>query len=231
MIQPISGFSEPFSSLSHLLAAGMFTALGLYLLSGNGGNRVRILGLSVFIFSCVFLLSMSGVFHLLQPGGAGREVLQRLDHAAIFVLIAGTFTPLHMMLFKGWRRWGILLLVWTLAITGLTLKTIFFHQMPEWLGLTFYLGMGWLGLITALLMYQDSGWQFLKPLVYGAMAYTFGALVDFLQFPTLIPGVVGPHELFHLGVLLGIAYHWRLVKQVACVHQDEAAFPALADMA
>ena len=107
MIQPIPGFSEPFSSLSHLLAAGMFAALGLYLLYRNGGNRGRILGLSVFVFSCVFLLSMSGVFHLLQPGGAGRDVLQRLDHAAIFVLIAGTFTPLHMMLFQGWRRWGI----------------------------------------------------------------------------------------------------------------------------
>ena len=121
--------------------------------------------------------------------------------------------------------------MWTLAITGLTLKTIFFHQLPEWLGLTFYLGMGWLGLITALLMYQHYGWRFLKPLVYGAMAYTLGALVDFMQFPTLVPGVVGPHELFHLGVLLGIAYHWILVNQVAWVHQDDAAFPALADMA
>jgi len=227
VIHAIPGFSEPFSSLSHLLAAGVFVMLGVSLLYHGWGNRGREVGICVFIFSCVFLLSMSGVFHLLEPGGAGREVMQRLDHAAIFVLIAGTFTPLHILLFRGWRRWGLLLLIWALGITGLTLKTIFFHQMPELLGLALYLGMGWLGLVSAYLIYQRYGPHFVRPLVYGALAYTLGAVLDFLHFPTLIVGVVGPHELFHVCVLFGIGYHWSLVRQVTYAHRTGGLIPRL----
>ena len=89
----------------------------------------------VFAFSCVLLLSISGVYHLLSPGGSGRYVLHRLDHAAIFILIAGSFTPVHAILFRGPWRWGMLAGVWTMAITGLTLKTVYFTSIPEWFGL------------------------------------------------------------------------------------------------
>ena len=153
-IYSIPGFSEPVSSLSHLFSAGLFLVLGMVLLHHGRGNRARLLSLGVFVFATVFMLAMSGVFHLLQPGGNGRAVLQRLDHASIFVLIAGTFTPIHIILFRGWRRWAVLTLIWLLTITGLTLTTIFFHDMDERLGLLFYLGLGWLGIITAVLMFQ-----------------------------------------------------------------------------
>jgi channel protein (hemolysin III family) len=169
----------------------------------------------VFAFSCVVLLSLSGVYHLLSPGTAGRDVLQRLDHAAIFVLIAGTFTPVHGILFKGIGRWGMIVLIWTAAITGVTLKTIFFKGVSEWLGLTFYLGLGWIGALSGVVLYRRYGFAFLKPLLWGALAYTVGAVLEFVRQPILIPGVIGPHELFHAAVLTGAACHWKFVYRFA----------------
>lgn len=220
-IYSIPGFSEPFAALSHLIAAGVFAILGGYGLYRERASKSRIISLSIFIFSCVLLLSVSGVFHLLEPGGAGREVLQRIDHAAIFIFIAGTFTPIHGLLFDGWRRWGILLMIWGLAVIALTLKIIFFQQMAEWLSLTLYLGMGWMGTISAVLLYQRYGTRFLKYLISGAIAYTAGALLDFYQCPEVLPGVIESHELFHLSVLLGMAFHWFMVNQLATAHRTE----------
>ncbi|MEK6748738.1 MAG: hemolysin III family protein [Pseudomonadota bacterium] len=211
----IPGFSEPFSSLSHLLAAGVMLALGIRLIINGRGNAGRVIALIVYIFSAVFLLSMSGVFHLLQPGGSGRMVLQRLDHAGIFLLIAGTFTPVHMILFSGWWRWGMLAVIWSIAITSITLKTIFFNEIAEWLGLSLYLGLGWFGAISGIRLIRCHGYACIKPLVYGALAYTLGAIMEFSGTPDLIPGMLGPHELFHIAVLFGIGYHFVFVWRIA----------------
>jgi len=211
-IIPIYGFSEPFSSISHLFAAVIFLFLGIRLIYRERDSLIKITSLSIFIFSSVFLLSMSGVFHLLEPLSSARDVLQRLDHAGIFFLIAGTFTAVHSILFRGIWRWGMLLLIWTIAITSITLKTIYFHDMPEWLGVSLYLGMGWLGAITGILLYRRFGFVFIKPLVYGALAYTAGAIMEFIRLPVLIPGVIGPHESFHIAVLIGLGYHFAFVS-------------------
>jgi channel protein (hemolysin III family) len=214
-IYPIPGFSEPVSSLSHLLAAGVFALLSLFLLQRGRGSWSRLVSLGVFAFATVFLLSMSGVYHLLTPGRGGRAVLERLDHGAIFVLIAGTFTPVHGILFHGLARWGPLFLIWSAAITGITLKTIFFKGLPEGLGLTLYLGLGWVGVGSALLLWRWYGYPFIRPLLWGALAYTAGALLEFFRWPVLIPGVVEQHELLHIMVLAGLACHWVFVYRFA----------------
>jgi len=210
---PIPGFADPVSSLMHLLAAGVFGVLGFFLLRRARGSLGHMAAVGVFVFTCIFLLSMSGVFHLLSAGGTGRAVLQRLDHAAIFLLIAGSFTPVHGILFTGIWRWGVLLLVWGLAIAGLTLKVVFFQDIPESLGLTLYLGLGWLGLGSGIAVWRRFGFSFFKPMLFSALAYTTGALLDFLRWPIIVGGVLGPHELFHMAVLAGIGFHWRFVSK------------------
>ncbi len=227
----IPGFAEPVNSFTHLLGAGVCAVLAVSLLRRGWSSRVRVACLGVFAFSCVFVLSMSGVYHLLPFGSTAREVLRRLDHAAIFTLIAGTFTPLHGILFDGWRRWIPLLLVWSAAIMGIVLSTVFFDRIPPWLATTVYLGLGWFGVFSAVMVWRRYGIEFIRPLLVGAVAYTAGALVDGLDWPTLMPGVVGAHELFHVAVLIGVAAHWRFVLQFAAGKDsvapplDPAAFP------
>jgi channel protein (hemolysin III family) len=177
----------------------------------------RVAAVAVFAFSSVFLLAASGVYHLLAPGYAGRIVMQRLDHAAIFALIAGTFTPVYAILFHGLERWATLAFVWAVAAAGIALKIIFFDMVTEGQGVTLYLGFGWVGLYSGTLIACRYGLRVIRPLIWGAAAYTAGAILDFLRWPSLLTGVFGPHELFHLFVLAGIGCHWRFVWNCAAL--------------
>jgi len=202
------GFSDPFSSMTHLVGAVVFLAIGIISLVRYHQNWQHSLAMGLFVFGVIFALSMSGVYHLLTPESTGRLVLQRLDHAAIFFLIAASFTPIHALVFKGFNGWGVLALIWLISISGITLKTIFFADLPEWMGLIFYLGLGWVGIYTATLLIRHYGFSFTRFLFYSAIAYTVGAVMDFEQSPTIINHVLGPHEIFHLCVLAGIGFHW-----------------------
>jgi channel protein (hemolysin III family) len=208
---PIPGFSDPVSSLTHLLGAFAFACLTPLLLFKGRGDPGRVASLGVFAFATVSLFSLSGTYHLLSPGTAGRAVLQRLDHGAIFVMIAGTFTPVHCILFRGVWRWVPLLLLWSLAAAGVTFKSMYFDDTPEWLGLLFYLSMGALGGVSGVELWRRHGARFLRPLLLGGLAYTAGAVFEFLRWPVAVAGVFGPHELFHVFVLIGAALHWRFV--------------------
>lgn len=210
-----AGFSDPFSSLTHLAGAAVFAVLSVVLLHRGRGDSGRMLSLCVFAFSCVLLLSLSGTYHLLAPDSAGREVLKRLDHAAIFGLIAGSFTPVHVILFRGAWRWGMLAGIWGAAIIGLTAKTLNFAATPEWVGLLMFLGLGWMGVISVVALARRYGTGFVLPLIWGGLAYTAGAVAEFLRWPQLLPGVVGPHEIFHLAVLAGIGWHWAFILSIA----------------
>jgi channel protein (hemolysin III family) len=209
-IYPIPGFAEPVSSWTHLAAAGVLFFLSISLLRQGTGTG-QMFSLFVFAFSCVFLLSMSGVYHLLPKSGAGSLVLRRLDHAAIFVLIAGTFTPVHIILFSGIWRWGIIVSIWALAVTGITLKMVFFNAIPEWAGLIIYLALGWVGVISGVALWRKYGFAFIQLLLYGGIAYSLGAVFEYFRKPIVFEGVVGPHELFHIAVLAGISFHWCFV--------------------
>jgi len=158
-VHSIPGFADPFSSMLYLLGAAAFCVPGFFLVARGRGSAGRVVSLSLFVFSVVFLLSISGVYHLLDAGGGARRVLQRLDHAGIFLLIAGSFTPVHMIMFTGWLRWGFLGLVWALAVTGATLTAVFFDRIPEWLSLGLYLGLAWFGLVSGVLLMRRFGFR------------------------------------------------------------------------
>ena len=216
----IPGFSDPVSSITHLAGAAVFAVLGAVLVARGRGDGPRVVSLAVFAFSCVLLLTLSGAYHLLQHDTAARDVLMRLDHAAIFVLIAGSFTPVHVILLHDrWHR-HLLPCIWAAAILGLTLKSVYFDSMPPWAGLLMYLGLGWLGVISTVTLARRFGLRFILPLVWGGLAYTAGAVADHFYWPVLIPGVVGPHEVFHLAVLAGIAFHWAFIHRIAASDRE-----------
>lgn len=213
-VYPIPGFQEPVSSLTHLLAVPVFVILGYFLVQRGRGSRSRTASLLVMSFSTVFLLSMSAVYHLLGPG-TGRSVMKQLDIAGVFALIAGTVTPVHTILFSGFNRWAPLLLIWVVAATGITLRTIFSESLAPEVGTAIFLLMGWGGLISYFLLWRRYGTSFVKPLLWGGVAYTLGAIILVLNWPVLIPGLVGAHEMWHVAVLTGLGLHWKFVFQFA----------------
>ncbi len=215
----IPGFYEPFNAISHLIAAALFFGLGWKLVRrgdrGGRGHRAGAVLLGIYSIACVFLFSMSAGFHMMQRGGTAGRVMERLDHGAIFVLIAGTFTAVHGIMFRGWFRWLPLTIVWVVTGALITLKTVFFERLPEWLGLTFYLGLGWSVALTAIPIFRRHGIRYLAPLIYGGIAYSIGASMEFMGWFTLIPGVIHAHELWHITLLAGALLHWRFVWNVA----------------
>ncbi len=210
----IPGFSEPVSSLTHYTAALVALLVGPRLMRAGARSGVMLGALAVFVGAVVVLFVASGTYHLLEPGGTAREVLRRIDHAAIFILIAGTFTPVHIFAFRGAWRWGVLSLVWTGAIVGIVLKSVFFTNFPESLWLAAYLGVGWVGLVSLVKLGRDRGWSRVRLLFWGGVVYSMGAGLEFARLPTVIPHVVGPHELFHLAVVVAVAIHWRYIQQL-----------------
>lgn len=218
-IEPIPGFGEPVSAITHLAAAGVFAVLAWGLLRRGAGDALRLTGLAIYAFAVVFQLAISGVYHMLPPGGVANQVLLRIDHAAIFFLIAATFTPIHGILFRGVWRWGVLLFMWTAAVTGIVLKTIFSAQMSIALGASLYAGLGWVGILSGWLAWRYYGYRFMAPMLYGGIAYTAGLLLEWAMAEAdvlqIVPGVFGGHEVFHLAVIAGIGIHWFFIHRVA----------------
>lgn len=220
-IHSLPGFHEPVGSLLHLLGALVFAALGLPLLRRAAGDPRRVALFAVYVIASVFLLAMSGVYHMLAPASAAstatdgsvgaRAVLARLDKAAIFVLIAGTHTPVQGLFFRGVARWGVLALVWAIAATGIALFTVFFDELPRGLGTSVYLLLGWIAGTSGLVIWRRWGTSEIRLLLLGGVVYSAGAVLLGLEWPVVWPGVIGPHEVWHVAVLGGMALHWRFL--------------------
>ncbi len=210
-VVPLPGFFEPFSAIVHLFGALVFAVLAIPLMRKASGDSRRVALLAVYACACVLLLSMSGVFHMLHEEGAARDVLGRLDKAAIFILIAGTHTPVQGLFFRGVARWGVLLAMWLIAATGITLFSIFYDELPRGLEIGVYLLLGWIASLSGLIVWRRIGTAQIALLVLGGVAYSLGAILLGLDWPTLVPEVFGPHELWHLAVLTGMGLHWSFL--------------------
>lgn len=211
--------ADPFSTYSHALGAIAAAFFGIFLIR-KGLRRTSnkwgaTAALAVFVLSAIVLLSASALYHALPPLARARAVFLRLDHAAIFVLIAGTFTPLHAIAFRGFMRWGILAFIWACAAVGIAIKTVFFHDIPYWVGVTAYLAMGWVGALSMALLWRRDSLRRVSPLILGGLAYTAGALCEFTNQPNPWPGVINAHEVFHVAVLVGLACMWMFIRRLA----------------
>lgn len=207
---------EPVNGLTHLAGACLaVVVLVLLVWQGVKIGEVRpIVGFGVFGLSLVALYTASTLYHLLPLSPRGLARLQRLDHMMIFVLIAGTYTPVCLVALRGPWGWSMLALIWALAFGGIALKLRWMHA-PVWVSTGLYIGMGWVSLIAAPALFQALSVQGIIWMLSGGIVYSIGAIIFALERPRLIRGVFEAHELWHLFVLGGSACHvWAVVRYV-----------------
>ena len=216
-LYPISGFSDPMSSISHLVGLVIYFLLGIFMIrscftarSPQGAFRYAF----VFIAAVLLLLTMSFIFHMQTKGTVARDVMLRLDIASIFILIASTFTTIHGLLFDGWRKWGMIGTLWAIAIVGIVFRMIFFDSIPPVVGGGIFLLMGWLGGYSTWMLWQKFGLQGVALVIAGGLCYTIGEIINAAEQPIFIDQVWGPHETFHLFVLAGIGCHWAYIWSI-----------------
>jgi hemolysin III len=205
---------EPVNSLTHW-AGAILALIGLIaLLIVGWGTVIKTISLVIYGLSLIFLFSASATYHMVQAKDKALEVFRKIDHAAIYCLIAGTYTPFCVNAFSGFWQWGLLSIIWSLAFIGIIVK-VFYIRAPRWLNAGIYLVMGWLciaaiGQMLAVLPVWVMSWLFI-----GGAIYTLGALVYITKIFNFIPGVFGFHEIWHIFVLVAAAAHFVAVLGVA----------------
>jgi hemolysin III len=135
------------------------------------------------------------------------QILRKIDHSAIFLLIAGTYTPFCLLAFKGFWHWGLLALIWTIAAIGIVVK-VFYIKSPRWLHTSIYIAMGWLCVMAAPQMPSVLPLAATTGLFLGGILYTVGAVVYATKILDFVPGKFGFHEVWHIFVLLGALAHF-----------------------
>jgi hemolysin III len=215
--RPKKRLREPVNGLTHA-AGGALATVGLVLLlatAASAGRVDQLVAFGVFGLSLISLYTASSLYHLLPLSPAGVAKLRRLDHMSIFLLIAGTYTPFCLLALEGAWRWGLLSLIWVLALCGVLLK-LFWMDAPRWLSVVLYLGMGWVAVIAAPALFRAVPVGGMAWVLAGGLTYSAGALVYALRRPNLVPGVFGFHEVWHLFVMAGSACHfWAVLRYVA----------------
>jgi hemolysin III len=210
---PQSLGEEIANSVSHGVGflAGLAAAPFLIVMATRGGRASAVVGASVFAATVVILYLASTLYHALPPNRAKR-VFQVLDRAAIFLLIAGTYTPFTLGVLRGPQGWTLFGVVWSLAVAGLLLTAVGGARYPR-LTTAAYLGMGWLVLFAIQPLRQHLPFAGLLWLVAGGIAYTGG-----VAFLGLERRVRYAHFVWHLFVLAGTACHAVAVALYASSH-------------
>ena len=206
---PLAGIEDPVACGLHLAGAVFFAWQAKKLVRRAGTARRRAAALAIFAGSSVLVLAISAGYHALAVDDAWKATLQRADHAAIFLLIAGTLTPYHAIGFHGWGRWWMIGGTWLIALGGLVLKNVFWSDVGEGLGLGLYMGLAAIGLGAFFVLPRRLPWVALLLMALGALVYVAGAFADHLDVGRLVPGWFGPHEIFHVAVLSALLLHWR----------------------
>ena len=167
----------------------------------------------VFAFGLLFLFGISAIYHRPNWSPAKRAWLKRLDHSAIFVLIAATFTPICLLALPENLGHQLLIVVWITAVAGI-LQSVFWVKAPKFLTAIFYVVMGWFAFPYISELQQSLGNMRLSLIVGGGVAYTVGAVFYALRRPVLFPSVFGYHELFHILTIVGATMHFIVVYQL-----------------
>lgn len=198
---------EPFNALSHLAGAVLIPAGTLALILANPHHSIAF---AIFGLAALILFVSSTLYHWAP---AEKSWLQRLDHSAIYIMIAGTYTPIALLGLPSPQRETVLIFQWTLALIGVLL-TLTREKTSTLLRLTLYLTMGWMVLPFLTPLRTSISPQAINWLFAGGLAYTGGAIIYATKHPDPWPTKIGSHGLWHLLVLTGAICHLVVMAEL-----------------
>ena len=198
---------EPFCGLSHGAGAILSVAALVVLLIAARGRPWHTVAFTIYGLSLLLLYTASTLYHSVRGGPALCDRLRRLDHSAIFLLIAGSYTPVCLVTLRGVWGWSLLSIVWALAFVGIALSMLGKTE-PEWPRVTLYVIMGWLAMVAFAPLREALSPAGLGWLIAGGVVYSLGTLIFATDRPHLWPGRFSAHDLWHIFVLGGSACHF-----------------------
>ena len=205
MQNPIRGFLHGTAAIASIVG-------GVALWVGGSGDLPRQMALLVFAVSLVALYTASSLYHSIPWRRVWKERMQRVDHSMIYVLIAGSYTPVAWIVLDGWPRCAALGMAWGIAVLGI-LQKMFLPKVGEWFSITLQTTQGWLALPLLVPLAQRLPAPALRLTVLGGLLYTVGMVFLVTERPRLWPRVFSHHELFHVFVVAGSASHYLMMLQ------------------
>lgn len=203
---------DPVSGFTHL-AGAILSIAGLVVLVCFAAIRAtawHVVSFSIFGASLILLYTASSLYHLLPVSDKVTAVLRRIDHMMIYVLIAGTYTPVCLVPLRGAWGWSLFGTIWGIALVGIIIKA-FWMNAPRWLSTGIYITMGWLVVIAFWPLVKTVPAAGIGWLVAGGLMYTVGAVIYGTKWPKITSKVFGFHEIFHLFVMAGSFCHFMLM--------------------
>ncbi|TFH74081.1 hemolysin III family protein [Cellulomonas sp. HD19AZ1] len=202
---------ERINTVTHLVAS-CFALVGAALLvvqASLGGDPWTIVGVAVYGASVLTLFVASTLHHGIDRGPRVNEVLRTLDYDSVFLLIAGTMTPLVLVLFRTPYGWTVLGAVWAVAVAGIVLRSLV-RDLPKYVTNTLYIALGWMPvLLVGSGVSLPAGAYVL--MAAGGLLYSVGFVIFVVERPNPVPGVLGFHEIWHVLVVLAAVLHYLLV--------------------
>ncbi len=202
---------ERFNTVSHLFAA-CFAVAGAALLivqAAEQHDAWKVVGFSLYGLSVVTLFVSSTLHHGIDGGPRVNEVLRTLDYDSVFLLIAGSTTPMVLVLFRTTYGWTVLAVVWVIAAAGIVLRSIL-RQLPKYVTNTLYIALGWMPVLLVGSGASVPGGA-LVLMAAGGLLYSAGFVVFVVERPNPWPGVFGFHEIWHAMVVVAAVLHYLLM--------------------
>ena len=193
----------------HLYAFVVFAVLGALLVATTSGSRERVAA-AAFGGALVLTFGISALYHRVNWRPSARRVVRRLDHASIYILIAGTYTPYGLLVLSGAWQFSILGVVWIGAALAIV-QRVFWLDAPRWVPVAAGISLGWIGVIVLPQIIEAAGLSGTFLVAAGGIFYTLGAIVYAFQRPNLRPAVFGFHELFHVLTVLAASCQFAAI--------------------
>jgi len=202
---------EPGSALTHFIAMmlAVFASMPLLLKTGLTSGTEDMAAMMVFMFSMILLYGASTMYHSVNLTGSKLKIFKKLDHMMIFVLIAGTYTPVCLIILGGKIGYSLLALVWTIAALGILIKACWV-TCPKWFSSMIYIAMGWVCIPVFVPLWNALPKAAFLWLLAGGIIYTIGGVIYALKLPFFNARHkhFGSHEIFHLFVMGGSVCHF-----------------------